>query len=121
MITLMEKKTVKQLLFEHHNELEKQRGKRFSVSELAEFVGIKPKTFEHLYSGRRLPTREQAKLLEAVFKDKRFYEAAGIVRDDPNIQYVQRNWGYAPHEVQRKLAEELSTYSAEPLPKNNGE
>jgi hypothetical protein len=112
----MDTQGVKQLLFDHHIRLEKQAGKRISVSELAEYVGIKPKTFEHIYSGRRPPTMAQLKILATVFGDQKFYDVVGVPRDDPSLKYVQRHWGKIPPDVQKKITDMFTPYTSDTIP-----
>jgi len=106
----------KDLLLEHFIDWMKSNARKPTVKEFAAYIGIGYKLFAQLFNGTRQPTKKQSQHFAAFFQDQRFFDVVGMARDAPNFQYVQRNWGKMPVEVQRKITELLSPYTTEPLP-----
>lgn len=104
---------VKLLLQEHLRAVEARENKRLTLKEFAEMIGYDDKLFNHLYNKRRPLTRDHAKKFADYFEDPRFYDAAGIPRPDPDLQFVQSNWEDVPDKVKRKIREEIERYTTE--------
>jgi hypothetical protein len=69
-----------------------------------------------IYNGRRKAGEKTIQHLANYFKDPRFYDAIGLDRPEILLSYTRRNWGNMPTEGKKKIAEEVSRYTTEPLP-----
>jgi hypothetical protein len=96
----------------------KSTAQKKTVKEFAAHIGIGYKLFAQIFNGTRPPTKKQTQHLANFFNDQSFYDVVGMARDDPNLKYVQRNWGKIPPGVQQQVTQMFRPYSTEPLPKN---
>lgn len=108
------------LLLKYFLAWQEEQGGRRTSKQFAEHIGIGEITFNHVFTGRRPPGKKMVVLLAEFFNDPRFYDVTGMARNDPSLQYVQRNWGKVPQDVQRKITDMFSPYTSEPAP-DNGE
>jgi hypothetical protein len=108
------------LLLEKFLDWQKESGGRKTVQEFAEYIGINYPQLNHFIAGRREPGIDNARLLAEFFHDQRFFDAIGAAREDPNFQFVRRNWGKAPPETQKQISQLLAPYTTDPIP-NDGE
>jgi transcriptional regulator with XRE-family HTH domain len=113
-------KSFKELLFEKFLEWQKGEKKIKTQKEFADHIGIKEASLNHIMSGRRPPSRRNIEYLAELFKDPRFYDAAEMDRPEPLLTYTKRNWGRVPDETKKRIVEEISHYSDEPVPTEDG-
>ena len=111
---------VKQLLLEYFLAWEKEEGEIKTWKEFAEHCGFDHIYLNKIYNGKRKAGEKTIQQLANYFRDPRYYDAAGMDRPEPMTSYIRRNLGMAPDEVKKKIAEELSQYSSEPLPTDEG-
>jgi hypothetical protein len=68
---------------------------------------------------RRNAGEKTIQQLAEFFGDPRFYDVVGMDRPEKFLTYTRRNWGTVPDEVKKKIAEEVSRYATEPVPKED--
>lgn len=108
--------TVRELLFEKYKQYLDQAGERRRLKEFAAKIGMGQAYLNQLMNGKRSPGEKTVELLANYFKDLRFYDAIGKPRPDPILIYISRNWGSAPDQLKRKIAEDIRQYTTEPIP-----
>jgi hypothetical protein len=114
----VDKITVRQLLHEHWTAWEQSLGTgvRKTQEEFADYVGVGKVTFNHVINERRPASKKLIVHFAKFFDDQRFYDAADMTRDDPKLKYIQRNWGKAPPEIRKKVADMFAPYTSDPMP-----
>jgi transcriptional regulator with XRE-family HTH domain len=110
-----------ELLFEKYMEYQKISKKRKTLKEFSEYIGIGQVHLNRLMNGRRKAGEKTIARLADFFNDPGFYDAVGMDRPEPLLTYTKRNWGSVPEEVKKKIAEEVSQYTTDPLPENANE
>lgn len=109
--------TIPELLLEHFLRWQEAEGKRLPAKQFARYIGIGEKSFNLIFNGRRSPTEEQTFLLVTVLKDDRFYELSGHSKPSDTCRiYVDKNWGRLTDKQKLKVAEQISKYTADPVP-----
>ena len=98
------------LLFEKIQEYEQQIRRTVSQKEFADYIGIDDKNFNHIFTGRRRPSKAVLEHLVDFFDDQRFYDAVGIPRPDDKLIYIQASWGRLPKNVRDGLYDAAKTY-----------
>ena len=99
---------------------QKQVGEIKTWKDFADVIGIDHVYLNKIYNGKRNAGEKTVQHLSQYFNDPRFYDAVGMDRPEALLTYTKRNWGSLPEEVKKKIAEEVSQYSKEPLPKEDG-
>lgn len=110
--------TTKDLLVEHLVKWQYEIGENKSQAEFAKYIGENEKYLSMLMNGRKASKRQTRQFAE-FFKDPRFYDAAGMERPIPLNLFIIKTLPLAPEDHRRRIAEELSPYTTEPIP--NGE
>ena len=112
---------IRQLLLEYFLAWQKSIGEKKSWKDFADQIGIDHVYLNKIYNGKRNAGEKTIKHLSKYFNDPRFYDTVGLDRPEPLLSYVRRNWGSLPEEVKKKIAEEVSHHTTEPLPKDGSE
>lgn len=107
------------LLLQKFLDWQKQEDERRTVAQFAGYIGLGHKTISHAMNGNRPPSLKTVEHLAKFFNDPQFYDAAEMDRPDPLTKFIMRTFPKAPEEIQRRIAEELSPYTTDPIP--NGE
>lgn len=102
--------TVGGLLLEHRQEYERQIRRSVSQKEFAEYIGIDDKNYNHIYTGRRKPSKKMLMHLVSFFGDMRFYDAVGEPRPDEGLKYIQTAWGRLPKQIRDQMYDAARKY-----------
>lgn len=102
--------TIGDLLFEHLQDYEKKIRRTVSQKEFAEYIGIDDKLYNHIFTGRRKPSKEVLMHLVEFFDDQRYYDAVGIPRPDDELIYIQTAWGRLPKQVRDDMYDAARKY-----------
>lgn len=92
-----------------------QSGKRKTLDEFADYIGEKRPLVSAWLNGSRKPGLEKTEHLADLF-GLDVYDALDLPHPDPKLHYVTRHWEDIPEDVQRKVTEEVSKYTTEPMP-----
>lgn len=98
------------LLLEHPQVWEREEGDRKTIKEFAEFIGLSDKVFNHIFSGKREPTKDQTQLFEAVFDDIRFCEVTNREPGDRDLILLKRKWPKMDTKTKKQVAEIAAIY-----------
>ncbi len=90
-------------------------GKRKTIDEFARLLGVSRPSITMWMNGSRKPGLENIRLLSAIF-GLEIYDILGYPRPNPLYAYAERNWKYIPIKEQKKIAEIVSKFTAEPIP-----
>lgn len=93
-------------------EWEKETGKRRTLSEFADFLGVSRPLVSMWINGSRNPSAVNIETLAQVFGPE-IYDILNIPRPDPDLERLKRIWKYLPEETRRSLAEQAERYAAE--------
>jgi hypothetical protein len=110
--------TVKDLLNEHFVKWQYESGFSRTQAEFAIYIGENEKYLSMVMNGRKASKRQIYHFAE-FFNDPRFFDAVGIDRPDELNQFIVKVLQKAPEDHRRRIAEELSIYTTDPIP--NGE
>ncbi|MBX3045704.1 MAG: helix-turn-helix transcriptional regulator [Anaerolineales bacterium] len=85
-----------------------QRGKRATLAQFAEHLGISAPLLSHYLNGLRKPTAENVgKLAQRLGPE--IYEILGLQDPDPKLRFIARNWGRLTSEQQQQLLASAET------------
>jgi transcriptional regulator with XRE-family HTH domain len=110
---------IHQLLLEYYLAWQKDAGEDRPWKEFAKVIGIDNAYLNKIYNGKRKAGSKTIRQLADYFNDPRFYDAAALDRPEPLLSYTRRNWGSVPDEVKKRIAEDISRYTSEPIPDKN--
>lgn len=79
-----------------------KRGKRATLAQFADHLGISAPLLSHYLNGLRKPTRENVRKL-ALRLGPEVYDLLGIQNPDPKMRFIARNWGRLSSEQQQQL------------------
>jgi transcriptional regulator with XRE-family HTH domain len=102
--------TIGDLLFEYLQVYETQIRRPVSQKEFAEYIGVDDKLYNHIFTGRRKPSKETLERLVSFFDDQRFYDAVGVPRPDDELIYIQTSWGRLPKQIRDDMYEAARKY-----------
>ena len=102
--------TIGELLLEYRQKYEKQIRRSVSQKEFAEYMGIDDKNYNHIYTGRRKPSKKMLVYFAQFFDDMRFYDAVGEPRPDDELKYIQSTWGRLPKQIRDEMYEAARKY-----------
>jgi len=86
-------------------------GKYKTQREFAEWLGLNRTQLSMYLNGSRVPTGNNIDKLIAKLGPET-YDALGLARPDPLLQYVTHNWHKLPEETQNQIREQVETYLA---------
>lgn len=109
----MTQKTASELLLEHYLDYQRRTGKLVSLRAFAEHLGVHVSTISLLMSGKRPLSRSMAKRLAEAANDPRFYDAAGLSRPDPGLQYITQSWDRLSESQRNAIRETVARYITE--------
>lgn len=109
-----------ELLTAHVIQLQQEEGRLIKQKELAVYLDIGETTLNLAWNGKRPPSKKLVEKCAIYFKDMSFYDTASMDRPEPLLTYTQRNWENIPDEIKKKIAEEVSRFTDEAIPENDG-
>lgn len=92
-------------------ELEKGRGRRMSLTEFADYLGVNRPILSHWMMGNTDPSLENVRQLVNVLGTE-VYDVLGIFPPDPLYNYMVRNWDKLDEATRRHINEEIESYLA---------
>lgn len=90
-----------------------QIGKRKTIKEFSEYLGVSRPLLSIWMLGRQRPGPKNIELL-ATKLGPEIYDALGEPRPNPDLQALIADWDYIPIEKQRALREQGEQYSIKP-------
>jgi transcriptional regulator with XRE-family HTH domain len=102
--------TIGDLLLHHRQQYENKIRKSVSQKLFAEYIGIDDKNYNHIFTGRRKPSRKMLDHLAKFFDDMRFYDAVGVPRPETELIYIQTSWGRLPKQIREEMYEIAKQY-----------
>jgi transcriptional regulator with XRE-family HTH domain len=90
-------------------------GKRKTLNEFADFLGIKRPLLSLWLGGKREPSYETTQRLSNLLGIE-IFDALELPKPDPTLHYVNRHWGDLPDDIQKKVAQEIARYTTEKAP-----
>lgn len=79
-----------------------QRGKRATLAQFADHLGISAPLLSHYLNGLRKPTADNVRKL-AQRLGPEVYDILGLQDPDPKLRFIARNWGRLTSEQQQQL------------------
>jgi transcriptional regulator with XRE-family HTH domain len=92
-------------------EWQQRQGKRKTIVEFANYLGVSQAVISMWLNGSRKPNQASIQLLAKTFGAE-VYDALGLPRPNENLFYIQQNWDELPPEQQRALREQAEKYIA---------
>jgi transcriptional regulator with XRE-family HTH domain len=92
-------------------EWQNKTGKRRTIGEFAQFIGVRQSTLSTWWNTDVIPSGESVRLLASKLGAE-IYDALGLPRPNENLFYIQQNWDNLPPEQQRALREQAEKYIA---------
>lgn len=84
------------------------RGKRATLAQFADFLGISAPLLSHYMNGIRKPTRENIQKFAKRFGPE-IYDIFGLQDPDPKLRLISRNWSKLTAEQQQQLIEGMES------------
>lgn len=90
-------------------EWQQQQGKRKTIADFANYLGVSQAVVSFWLNGSRKPNLSSIQLLAKTF-DIEVYDALGLPRPNENLSYLERIWDELKPEHQRSLREQAEKY-----------
>lgn len=92
-------------------EWERSTGRRRTIKEFAEWLGINRSLLSRYMSNKVIPGEDAIPLIAAKLGPE-IYDILGLASPDPLLRYVSSNWHKLPEETQLQIREQVETYLA---------
>lgn len=89
-------------------EWQQERGKRATLSQFADYLGISAPLLSHYMNGIRKPTRENVQKFARRLGPE-IYDIFGLQDPDPRLRLISRNWSKLTVEQQQQLIEGMES------------
>lgn len=100
-------------------EWQQKSGKRRTLNDFADYLGVKRPLLSLWLNGSRKPGIETTIRLSELL-GLEIYDALELPRPDPRLHYITRNWGKIPDEEKNRIAEGVQKYTTEQAPNDEG-
>jgi len=110
--------SLKDLLFKHFSDWQREQGEIRNVKQFATYVGVDYKILDHLFNGRRGLSPSIADRLAKALNDLQFYDLANLERPDEITFYIERSLLTLDQDGKRQVANEIAKYFRERYPHN---
>jgi transcriptional regulator with XRE-family HTH domain len=87
-------------------EWQNAEGKRKTLDEFAEYLGVKRSVLSNWLTGRRNPGAESLRQLSAKLGFE-VYDVLGLPRPDPDLAYISQHWDLVSEEFRRKFRQQV--------------
>lgn len=88
---------------------EQQRGKRSTLVQFANYLGISAPLLSHYIKGIREPSNDTVhKLAQRLGAE--IYDVLGLQRPDANLQFISRNWSKLTEAQKSELIDGVKKY-----------
>jgi transcriptional regulator with XRE-family HTH domain len=105
-----------QLLEQKYLEWQNAQGKRKTLDEFAEYLGVGRPILSHWISGTRKPNIESLRRLSGKLGFE-VYDVLGLPRPDEDLAYITQHWDDVSEEFRRKFRKEVEKQLANEEPK----
>ncbi len=110
-----------QFLEQKYLEWQTAQGKRKTVQEFADYLGISQSVLSHYMNGKRKPTSDNLRMLSGKLGFV-IYDVLGLPRPDKDLAFISQNWENVSPEFRVKfrgeVEEHLAHEEAKRVPKN---
>lgn len=96
-------------------EWEKQSGRRRTLNQFADYLGVSRVIVSMWMNGTRTPSRDNASLLAQTFGPE-IYDILNLPRPDPDLQTITYLWPRLPETARRAIREQAERYAASSPP-----
>lgn len=79
-----------------------ERGKRATLAQFADYLGLSAPLLSHYLNGLRKPTKDNIRKI-AQRLGPEVYDILGLQHPDPKLRFITRNWGHITVEQQQQL------------------
>jgi len=87
------------------------QGRRKTLKEFSEYLGIKQSTISMWYSSQS-PSPESIRILAAKLGPE-VYDVLGLDRPDPDLAYITQHWEELDPDTRRRLRAQMEKYAAQ--------
>jgi transcriptional regulator with XRE-family HTH domain len=101
--------TIPELLEKKYLEWQSQLGKRKTLDEFAEYLGVSRTVLSNWLSGNRKPGTESLRLLSSKLGFE-VYDVLGLPRPDEDLAYIYHHWDELPEAYRHKFRKELEEF-----------
>jgi transcriptional regulator with XRE-family HTH domain len=112
--------TFSDLLEQKYLQWQAQQGKRRTLDDFAEYLGVGRPVLSNWLTGKRKPNIESLRLLSNKLGFE-VYDVLGLPRPDEDLAYISQHWDEVPEEFRRKFREEVEKqleHESKRIPKN---
>jgi transcriptional regulator with XRE-family HTH domain len=96
-----------QFLDQKYLQWQTAQGKRKTVQEFADYLGISQSVLSHYMNGKRKkPTSDNLRALSNKLGFE-IYDVLGLPRPDPDLAYISQNWDKVSEEFRQKFREQV--------------
>ena len=117
----MQRMTFPELLEQKYLQWQSQQGKRKTLDEFAEYIGVGRPVLSNWLTGKRKPGIESLRLLSNKLGFE-VYDVHGLPRPDEDLAFISQNWENVSPEFRSKfrgeVEEHLAHEEAKRVPKN---
>lgn len=90
-----------------------EQGKRKTIEEFADYIGVSRPIVSMWMNGKRTPSRDNIHLLAQIFGPE-IYDILNLPRPDPDLQTITYLWPRLPETARRQIREQAERYAANP-------
>jgi len=105
-------------IFQAFLKYQQTEGGKKTLKDFSDYLEWGKVSFNHAFNGRRPPSKKLIQHLADFYNDPTWYDVANMIRPDPRLEYIQRNWGKVPDNLQHQIAQMFSKYTTDPMPEN---
>jgi transcriptional regulator with XRE-family HTH domain len=117
----MQRMTFPELLEQKYLQWQSHQGKRKTLDEFAEYIGVGRPVLSNWLTGKRKPGIESLRLLSNKLGFE-VYDVLGLPRPDEDLAFITQNWDNVSPEFRSKFREEVEEHlaheEAKRVPKN---
>lgn len=117
----MQRMTFPELLEQKYLQWQSQQGKRKTLDEFAEYIGVGRPVLSNWLTGKRKPGIESLRLLSNKLGFE-VYDVLGLPRPDEDLAFISQNWENVSPEFRSKFREKVEEHlaheEAKRVPKN---
>ena len=104
--------TFPELLEQHFLTWQAQQGKRKTLDDYAEYLGVGRPILSLWLSGKRSPGTDSLRVLSAKLGPE-VYDVLGLDRPDPDLAYITQHWEELDPDTRRRLRAQTEKYAAQ--------
>lgn len=105
----MQRMNFPQLLETKYLEWQSQQGKRKTLDDFAEHIGVRRSVLSNWLTGRRNPGAESLRQLSSALGFE-VYDVLGLPRPDEDLAYISQHWDQVSEEFRRKFREQVEQH-----------